>query len=78
LDESDDFFDFDAATNSTTTSRLKDLMDATGRRFKVVWAGLHQVARFANMPNQPLAHLGRADRDRPAGPVVGALADRRA
>jgi len=59
LDECDDFFDVDAATNFTTTSRLKDLMDLTGRRFKVVWAGLHQVARFANVPNHPLAHLGR-------------------
>lgn len=59
LDECDDFFDVDAATNFATTSRLKDLMDHTGRRFKVVWAGLHQVARFANVPNHPLAHLGR-------------------
>ncbi len=66
LDECDEFFDVDAATSFATTSRLKDLMDTTGRRFKVVWAGLHQVARFANIPNQPLVHLGRP---MPIGPL---------
>ncbi len=66
LDESDQFFDYDAQAGFVTTSRLKDLMDARGRRFKVVWAGLHQVRRFATVSNHPIAHLG-------APLVVGAL-----
>jgi hypothetical protein len=59
LDECDDFFDVDAQGDFAQTRRLKDLMESTGRRFKVVFAGLHQVARFASYPNQPLAHLGK-------------------
>ena len=58
LDEADLYFDLDAQRNFVTTSRLKDLMDTRGRRFKVVWAGLHQVGRFATVSNHPIAHLG--------------------
>lgn len=36
--------------------RLKGLMDDTDRRFKVVFAGLHQVQRFRHLSNVPLAH----------------------
>lgn len=36
--------------------RLKGLMDDTDRRFKVVFAGLHQVQRFSHLSNVPLAH----------------------
>ncbi|HEY1762322.1 MAG TPA: hypothetical protein VGG17_07005 [Acidimicrobiales bacterium] len=59
LDECDDFFDVDAEARFVNISRLRELMDSTDRRFKVVFAGLHQVQRFAAIPNQPLAHLGR-------------------
>ncbi|SHG26061.1 ATP-binding protein [Streptoalloteichus hindustanus] len=38
--------------------RLKELMESTGRRFKVVFAGLHQVQRFGHLSNVPLAHGG--------------------
>ena len=38
---------------------LKDLMDSSNRRFKVVFAGLHQVQRFSSISNTPLAHGGR-------------------
>ncbi|MGW3231667.1 hypothetical protein [Kitasatospora sp. NPDC001095] len=38
--------------------RLKRLMDSTGRRFKVVFAGLHQVQRFGALSNVPLTHGG--------------------
>ncbi len=38
--------------------RLKELMESTERRFKVVFAGLHQVQRFGNLSNVPLAHGG--------------------
>lgn len=37
---------------------VKGLMDATHRRFKPVFAGLHQVQRIADTPNSPLAHGG--------------------
>lgn len=59
LDECDDFFDLDAKSDFRQTRRLKDLMESSERRFKVVFAGLHQVARFASHPNQPLVHLGQ-------------------
>ncbi|ARQ68820.1 hypothetical protein [Streptomyces marincola] len=39
-------------------ARLKGLMDSTDRRFKVVFAGLHQVQRFSRLSNIPLAHGG--------------------
>jgi hypothetical protein len=39
---------------------LKGLMDRTGRRFKAVFAGLHNVQRACRLANQPLApgHFG--------------------
>jgi len=39
-------------------SRLKQLMESTDRRFKVVFAGLHQVQRFGHLPNVPTPHGG--------------------
>ena len=64
LDESDDFLEMDANEKANKehfvyVDRLKGLMDTTDRRFKVVFAGLHNVQRFSKIPNQPLAHLGR-------------------
>ena len=32
---------------------------STHRRVKFVFAGLHRIARFESLPNQPLAHLGK-------------------
>jgi hypothetical protein len=59
LDESDFFLDADAKDGSFThVMRFKDLMEATGRSVKVVFAGLHQTARFERLSNHPLAHLG--------------------
>lgn len=60
IDECDGFFDADAERDFAHTTRLRNLMNDTHRRFKVVFAGLHQVQRFAHLPNQPLAsaHLG--------------------
>lgn len=62
LDECDSFFDAEADAGFPQTTRLRDLMSSTERRFKPVFAGLHQVQRFAGLPNQPLAeaHFGRA------------------
>jgi hypothetical protein len=69
LDESDRFLEGDgiASTKSerksnligfTRSTKLKGLMDLTERRFKVVFAGLHNVQRTTKLANHPLAHFG--------------------
>jgi len=67
LDEADRFLEFDAKRNEeektkggefVRASRLKGLMDRTNRRFKVVFAGLHNVQRTTRLENHPLAHYG--------------------
>ena len=59
LDETDRFLEQDAETEYSQARRLKGLMDATHRRFKVVLAGLHNVQRTTRQSNHPLAHLGQ-------------------
>ncbi|MEU1576678.1 hypothetical protein ABZ519_37095 [Streptomyces collinus] len=61
FDECDIFFDAEARENFPQTTRLRELMSTTNRRFKPVFAGLHQVQRFSGLPNQPLydAHFGK-------------------
>lgn len=73
IDECDDFFDVDAKDGFTQTTRLRDLRNQTGQGFKPVFAGLHEVARFASLPNQPFAHLGKP---LPVGPLPPAEAFR--
>lgn len=69
LDEADRFLEHDGQRNAPTpetgdsreflgSSRLKGLMDRTERRFKVVFAGLHNVQRTTRLANHPLAHYG--------------------
>lgn len=60
LDEADRFLEFDARDGFPDTRRLKALMELTDRRFKVVFAGLHNVLRTMEQANQPLAHFGEA------------------
>ncbi len=67
LDECDTFFDQDATRGFQNTLAIRRLRDETDRRAKVVFAGLHQVQRFAGIPNQPLAHLGKPQ---PIGPLA--------
>lgn len=57
LDEADHFLDADAEKNFFFIQKLKNMMDQTERRFKVILAGLHNVQRFQRISNQPLAHL---------------------
>lgn len=70
LDEADSFLDSDAKSAGAARFKnvylLKSLMDATGRRFKPVFAGLHQVQRFHKESNGPMAHMGR---EIPIGPL---------
>lgn len=63
LDEADRFFEQDGRRDFEETRRLKQLMDETRRRFKVVFAGLHNVLRMTGWANHewanhPLAHFG--------------------
>ena len=58
LDEADHFLLVDAENDFRVSTRLKGLMDETNRRFKVVFAGLHNVLRTTRHANHPLAHLG--------------------
>jgi hypothetical protein len=57
LDEADDLFNREEETEFDQTRRLKNLMEKTNGRFKVVFAGLHNVLRTTESSNQPLAHL---------------------
>jgi hypothetical protein len=73
-DEADAFLTADAQAVYTnggqstfpTVKRLQRLMEDTGRDFKVVFAGLHQVQRFNRLINVVTAHGGR---DVPVGPL---------
>lgn len=58
LDETDAFLAAESRTGFPNLGRLKDLMEESARRFKVVFAGLHNVRRMARAPNSPLVHLG--------------------
>jgi len=60
LDEADEFLNRDAeGARFANVGALRDLMSETERRVKVVFAGLHQTARFKGLSNQPLGNLGR-------------------
>jgi hypothetical protein len=65
LDEADNFLTVDSRARDSgagaefpTLQRLKGLMETSGRRFKAVFAGLHQVQRFHDSSNTPVAHGG--------------------
>ncbi|MCX7645360.1 MAG: ATP-binding protein [Rhodobacteraceae bacterium] len=58
LDEADNFLRAEHGAGYPNLLPLKSLMEETGRRFKVVFAGLHNVRRMARAPNSPLPHLG--------------------
>lgn len=59
LDESDKFLDKDSLSEWQHVLPLKGLMEKTEKRFKVVFAGLHDVRRTMKIPNNPLAHFGK-------------------
>ena len=58
LDEADAFLEQDARLEFRESAKLKGLMDMTERRFKIVFAGLHNVLRTTRQANHPLAHFG--------------------
>ena len=59
LDEADKFLESDGEGphHFRHSALLKGLMDRTNRRFKVVFAGLHNVQRATQQANHPLAHF---------------------
>ncbi len=59
LDETDEFMSSESANGFPEITRLKELMEKTGRRFKVVFAGVHNVQRLHKVTNSPLAHFRR-------------------
>lgn len=59
LDESDQFLMSDSTQSFRVTGCINNLMTTTDLRFKVVFAGLHNVYRMISSPNHPLAHHGK-------------------
>ncbi len=56
LDEADIFLERDGESDFVISTSLKHLMEVTGRHFKVVFAGLHNVQRTVRSANHPLGH----------------------
>ncbi|MEG4580231.1 sigma-70 family RNA polymerase sigma factor [Microcoleus sp. MON1_C5] len=58
LDEADNFLEADGKEDFPRCDEFRKLMTETNRRFKVVFAGLHNVLRTTRQANHPLAHFG--------------------
>ncbi|TAG21169.1 MAG: sigma-70 family RNA polymerase sigma factor, partial [Oscillatoriales cyanobacterium] len=58
LDEADNFLEADGKEDFLRCDEFRKLMTETHRRFKVVFAGLHNVLRTTRQANHPLAHFG--------------------
>ncbi|ANY81308.1 hypothetical protein BB934_26360 [Microvirga ossetica] len=69
IDEADDFVTADAAQGYTEFFALQKLMTDTGRRFKFILSGLHNVTRFVQTGNDPLKQIS-SDPQR-IGPLMG-------
>ena len=69
VDEADAFLHAECSPKQSfrVLEQVKRLMEETDRRFKVVFAGLHNVQRAARDPNTPFAHMGEAIR---IGPML--------
>ena len=69
VDEADAFLDAECSPKQgyRVLEQVKLLMEQTDRRFKVVFAGLHNVQRAGRDPNTPFAHMGEAIR---IGPML--------
>ena len=77
FDESDSFLESDSQVGSTAVESMRALMNDTFNRFKVVFAGLHSVQRFAGRPNNPFSNLG-FNPNRPRRGGIGPLSDHEA
>ena len=70
LDEADDLLDCDSSLDFQLVRQLRALMAETGRRFKVVFAGLQSVQRYKNWENHPFAQLGTEIMIDPLPPIA--------
>ena len=72
VDEADSFLDAECRPKQgyRVLEQIKRLMERTQRKFKVVFAGLHNVQRAARDPNTPFAHMGEAIRIGPMLPEI--------
>ncbi len=77
FDESDAFLESDWESGSAVVESLRALMDGSGNRFKVVFAGLHNVQRFAHRANNPFPNLGY-NPNNPRRGGIGPLSDQEA
>ena len=77
FDESDAFLELDSFAGSVGVESMRDLMNATNNRFKIVFAGLHNVQRYAGRPNNPFPNLGYSP-NRPRRGGIGPLNDHEA
>lgn len=57
IDEADDFLDAEQKSGYRVLEQIKNLMEDTKRKFKVVFAGLHNVQRATRDPNNPFSHM---------------------
>ena len=74
FDESDTFLQLDSAGGSAAVESMRALMNETSNRFKVVFAGLHNVQRLAGRPNNPFSNLG-FNPNRPRRGGIGPLGE---
>ena len=77
FDESDAFLESDEKIGFPVVESMRALMASTDNRFKVVFAGLHNVQRFAQGPNNPFPNLGY-NRNSPRRGGIGPLDHREA
>lgn len=68
VDEADTYLEAEMQQSYPSLARVRDMMQATERRCKFVFAGLHNVQRLARSPNSPLLHFGTPLR---IGPLFG-------
>ncbi len=60
IDEVDTLLNIDSAKDFPFIRELRDLVDSTKNRFKVIICGLQNVKRFDTSPNNPLKQLGKS------------------
>ena len=77
FDEADAFLQSDSKNGFQAVEAMRGLMNVTDNRFKVVFAGLHNVQRYAQIPNNPLYNLGY-NRNSPRRGGIGPLDDHEA
>ncbi len=58
LDQADRFLEADEKEQFVRASRLRGVVEKTNRRFKVVFAGVHNIPRLTRVADHPLAQFG--------------------